>query len=241
MVEIYSNHESLSHAAAKLFVSLAQTAVSQHGRFLAALSGGGTPEGMYRLLARPPYAQQMPWQHTEIFWSDERLVSPDDEESNYHQAYTLLLQHVPIPQTNIYRAKGELDAPDAVADYLNLLQRAGNGQTWPRFDLILLGLGSDGHTASLFPGDTAALEAKTPVTAVSADYNGRPAKRITFTPLLINRARHVLFLVSGENKAAALAAVQQKEENPIRRPALAVQPNAGVVHWLADAAAAARL
>lgn len=240
MLEIFPDYASLSRAAAERVVATAQTAVQSHGRFLVALSGGGTPEGLFRLLATPPYTTQIPWPHTHVFWSDERLVPPDDEASNFRQAHDLLLQHVPIPSNHIYRAQGELDAHDAAADYAKKLRGLAADSTWPRFDLILLGLGSDGHTASLFPGSHATT-ASEPVAAVSADYNGRPAARITFTPTLINRARTVIFLVSGKKKADAVKAVRDGPPDPAKWPAQAIVPSDGQILWLLDAAAAQAL
>ena len=152
-VRVFADAAALSEAAAVLFVQEAKTAVSAHNRFLVALSGGTTPAAMFRLLATPPLSNQVPWPQTHLFWGDERLVPPDDPGSNYGQAHELLLRHVPIPPENIHRAKGELSPAAAVADYAaQLAAMAENGRFFPRFDLAIMGLGSDGHTASLFPG-----------------------------------------------------------------------------------------
>jgi len=143
---------------------------------------------------------------------------------------------VPIPPAQIHRALGEADVTTAVVDYAT--QLAQFSPPWPRFDLILLGMGHDGHTASLFPGPIPPPELTEPVMAVTAHYDGRPAQRITFTPRLINDAHHILFLVTGANKAPALHAVLSGEHNPEQWPAQRIQPQDGRVSWLVDTAAA---
>lgn len=246
-VRVFPDQETLSVAAATLFLEVAQTAVAERGLFTVALSGGGTPRGLYRLLAQAPYDSAVPWAKIHVFWGDERLVPPDDEDSNYGQASADLLRHVPIPATNIYRARGELATEAAVADYISQLgnfaatDESDPGALWPRFDLVLLGLGSDGHTASLFPGAASDEWATKPVVAATADYGGRPAQRLTLTPLVINDAHHVLFLVTGADKAAAVAATLNGPADPDRLPAQRIRPRAGQVTWLLDEVAAAGL
>lgn len=210
--------------------------MARHGRFTAALSGGGTPQPLYQLLAEKPFRNQVAWGRTHVFWGDERLVPPDDAESSYGLTARLLLNHVPIPAENVHRALGEMDADTAVYDYTT--QLAHYAPPWPRFDLILLGMGHDGHTASLFPGPIQAQEETDPVIAVTAHYDGRPAQRITFTPRLINDAHHILFLVTGANKAKALHAVLAGDPDPAQWPAQRIQPRDGRVTWLVDSAAA---
>ncbi|MCA9927383.1 MAG: 6-phosphogluconolactonase [Anaerolineales bacterium] len=236
MISVYPDAVALTEAAATMFVQIAKEAVAKNGRFLVALSGGSTPLALFRRLAQLP---DMPWAKTHIFWGDERLVPPDDPGSNYKQAYEALLQHVPVPPQQIHRALGEVGPSDAAIDYANQLQQlAEPGGLWPRFDLILLGLGSDGHTASLFPGPIPPEAALKPIIAVTADYDGRPAHRITFTPPVINDARHILFLVVGEKKRAALTAVRTAPHNPEKWPAQHIHPHNGTITWLADTAAA---
>jgi 6-phosphogluconolactonase len=241
-IEIFQNHTDLTKKAAEIFVSVAKESVTENGRFLTALSGGSTPKALFELLATPAYADQIDWQHTHVFWGDERLVPPDDLGSNYKLAMDTLLAHVPIPKENIHRAKGELDVETAVIDYTQQLQEMMlPGESIPRFDLTLMGLGSDGHTASLFPGYPPAYENILPVMAVTANYDGRPAQRITLTPLVFNAARHILFLVTGEKKATALAAVLNHQNFPEKWPAQRIQPTNGKIIWLVDKAAAQRL
>ncbi len=246
-IRIFADQEQLSTAAAQLFLESAQAAVAERGVFSVVLSGGSTPRGMYRLLAEPPYATAVPWANTHLFWGDERLVPPDDEESNYGQASAALLAQVPIPAANIHRARGELALEAAVEEYTAQLrefaaaQSSSSATNWPRFDLVLLGLGSDGHTASLFPGQASDEWGTRPVVGATADYGGRPAHRLTLTPPVFNDARHILFLVTGADKAAAVAATLNDAPDPVRWPAQQIRPAAGQVTWLLDAAAATSL
>ncbi|MCA9873092.1 MAG: 6-phosphogluconolactonase [Anaerolineales bacterium] len=238
-IEIFSNPAEMANAAARLFVQIATTAVAERGRFLVALSGGGTPQPLFRRLSQPDYVQEAFWRSTYVFWGDERLVPPDDEGSSFKMAADLLLDHVPIPPDHIHRAKGELDPETAVTDYTRQLEQAASpGRRWPRLDLVLLGLGSDGHTASLFPGPIPPAEANRPVIAVTAHYDGRPAQRLTLTPLVFNDARHLLFLVTGEKKAQAVTAVLYGPPAPQQWPAQRIQPQDGQVTWMLDGAAA---
>lgn len=232
----------MSQAAARLVVGIAQGAVAVHGRFLIALSGGSTPAGLFRRLSQPPFLERMPWAETHVFWGDERLVPPDDPGSNYGQAAELLLRHVPIPTANVHRVLGDANADTAVADYTAQLQQiASPGYAWPRFDLAIMGLGSDGHTASLFPGPVPPAESRNPVMAVTADYNGRPAHRITLTPLVFNDAHHIIFMATGANKAKAVKAVLQGAPEIETWPAQRISAQDGKTTWLLDKAAAADL
>jgi 6-phosphogluconolactonase len=240
-IQIFPNLEELSRAAAHLFVRLAKEAVLERGRFLATLSGGGTPQTLYRLLSQPPFAEQMPWARTHLFWGDERLVPPEHPESSHGMTARLLLNHVPIPPENVHRALGEVGGDTAVADYITQLAQLNPPNPWPLFDLVLLGMGHDGHTASLFPGPITLAEQTEPVIAVTADYEGRPAQRLSFTPLVINDARHILFLATGAKKAAALHAVLEGLADPQTWPAQRIQPHNGTIIWLVDEAAARQL
>ena len=238
-VRVFADFEELSLAAAEEFMVLAQAAVVAHGRFLVALSGGSTPRRLFSLLGQAPFADNIPWAQTHVLWGDERLVPPDREGSNYKQATDHLLKDVPIPAAQIHRVKGELDAAAAVSDYSRQLQElAEPGRAWPRLDLAIMGMGSDGHTASLFPGPISPEETRQPVMAVTAEYDGRPAQRLSLTPLVFNDARHVMFLVSGSEKAEALTAVLNQAGTPEQWPAQRIQPHSGQVLWLVDEAAA---
>lgn len=239
-IRTFKDIESLSRAAAEIFVQAAANAVQARGRFLVALSGGSTPTVLYRLLSTEPLRDQIDWQHTFLFWGDERCVPPEEESSNYRQANEILLKCVPIPDKNILRIKGELPPEEASDAYAHTLKHfADPGLDWPRFDLVLLGMGADGHTASLFPGSQ--VYVATPTLAVSANYHGRPAQRVTLTPPVFNSARVILFLVAGADKTGALQHVLSDEFVPGQYPAQRIRPADGQVIWLVDEAAASHL
>ena len=231
-IRIFKDADELSRAAADLFVTLAVQSIRERGRFLVALSGGSTPMALYRLLAREP----IDWTRIHVFWGDERLVPPEDPENSYGQAWEALLKHIPIPTENIHRVASELDPVAAARDYASILREfAAPPLDWPRFDLVLLGLGEDGHTASLFPGSP--VDATEPVIAVTAQYQGRPARRVTLTPPVFNAARQVIFLVTGANKAVTLRGVFDDYNSSEQIPAKRIQPADGQVTWLVDKAA----
>ena len=231
-IRIFKDADELSRAAADLFVTLAVQSIRERGRFLVALSGGSTPMALYRLLAREP----IDWTRIHVFWGDERLVPPEDAENSYGQAREALLKHIPIPTENIHRVASELDPVAAARDYASILREfAAPPLDWPRFDLVLLGLGEDGHTASLFPGSP--VDATEPVIAVTAQYQGRPARRVTLTPPVFNAARQVIFLVTGANKAVTLRGVFDDYNSSEQIPAKRIQPADGQVTWLVDKAA----
>ena len=234
--QTFADAAALNHAAAWLLTDLAQEAVAANGRFSIALSGGGTPTGVYQLWGQPPFRDEMPWRQTHLFWGDERLVPPDDPGSNYRQIADLLLPHVPIPPQNVHRAKGELAMASAVADYTQQLQEFAAVPAVPILDVVLLGLGSDGHTASLFPGSP--VNPPEWVVGVTADYDGRPAQRLSLTPTVINQARHVIFLVTGASKAATLQKVLYGPHQPDQLPAQRIRPSHGTLTWLLDTAVA---
>jgi 6-phosphogluconolactonase len=236
---IFADAASLNQAAAQLLTTLAQEAVAEHGRFSIALSGGGTPTGVYQRWGQPPFRDAMPWRHTHLFWGDERLVPPDDEGSNYRQIADLLLPHVPIPPENVHRAKGELPLAAAVADYTQELQAFAGETAVPILDVVLLGMGSDGHTASLFPGSP--VDPPEWVVGVTAEYDGRPARRLSLTPTVINQARHIIFLVTGASKAATLQKVLDGPPQPEQLPAQRIQPTHGTLTWLLDTAVAQKV
>lgn len=238
-VRIVPDRASLAETGAEIFVAAALQAVAARGRFLVALSGGSTPRDLFARLTQPPFVTAVPWTAMHVFWGDERLVPPSSSGSNYFHARRQLLDHVPIPATQVHRVRGELTAVEAVADYTRVLATSAEaGRSWPRFDLALMGLGADGHTASLFPGAPAVVETEAPVKAVTADYEGRPAQRVTLTPPVFNDGRELLFLVAGAEKAAALAAVLGDTDDALSWPAQAIQPRAGKLIWLADVEAA---
>lgn len=239
---VFEDSATLFQVADARVRQLATAAVQARGRFLLVLSGGSTPQPLYRRLAEAGEQDPVPWKQTHIFWGDERMVPAADPESNAGQAESLLLTHVPIPDNQIHRIPGEEDPVTAAEAYAQTLQEfAEEGAAWPRFDLVLLGLGSDGHTASLFPGSTFPVPAEQPTQAVLAKYGDRPAGRVTLTSAVFSSARHIFFLVTGDEKAEALARVLEGEYDPTQWPAQRIQPEDGTLVWFADAAAASRI
>jgi len=229
---------ALAQEAAGRILEQARAAVESRGRFSLALSGGSTPQDTYRLLAQEPYRDQVPWDKVHLFWGDERCVPPDDPGSNYHLADRLLISRVPIPAENVHRIPGEL-APEAAARaYRRELEDFFCGPA-PRLDLVLLGLGGDGHTASLFPGAESLEALSDTVLPAEAEYEGRPAQRVTLALPAINAARQILFLVSGEAKAGIVAQVLGSRSGSL--PAERVCPTAGELVWLLDEPAASGL
>jgi 6-phosphogluconolactonase len=225
--------------AAREVLARAGEAVAARGAFSLALSGGSTPRALYALLGDPAgaYAARMPWDRTRVFFGDERHVPPTHPDSNFRMASEALLAHVPIPVASVHRMRGELpDAGEAAAAYEREL-RAVLGEA-PVLDLVLLGLGEDGHTASLFPGSPALDERERWVAAPWVERLG--AWRITLTLPVLERAREVVFLVAGAAKAAPLRrALRREGAEPV--PAARVRPREGRLLWLADRAAAASL
>jgi 6-phosphogluconolactonase len=238
-IRIFKSLEELSRNAAKLFVETAAESIAARGRFLVALNGGSTPTRMFQLLASD-FREEIDWIKTYVFWGDERLVPMHDPESSYGQARDLFLRHVPIPERNVHRVKTEQNPAEAVRDYSDTLKQfAVPPLEWIRFDLGFLGMGEDGHTASLFPGSP--VDVNELVIPVIADYQGRPAQRVTLTPLVFNSARLVAFMATGEKKAATLAQVLSGRYNPELYPAQRIDPKDGKTIWLVDEDAASKL
>jgi 6-phosphogluconolactonase len=239
-ITVVASRAALAEEAAQAVAGAAEEAVRLRGRFTLALSGGSTPRRLYARLASPPFRSRIDWARVHVFWGDERCVPPDHPDSNYRLAYESLLSKVPIPPERIYRMRGEDPDPERAAeDYARELRRAFSlkpGEL-PRFDLILLGLGADGHTASLLPGSPALDE--TTRLAVAAYAGPLRVSRLTLTLPVLNAAARVIFLVSGAEKAEALSAVLKGGASP-NRPASLIRPARGTL-WLVDRAAAASL
>lgn len=237
-VEIYPDPPALFQAAAERFVQIANDAVSARGEFFLALAGGNTPRDFYRLLAAVEWQVRVPWHNTQVFFGDERCVPPDHRESNFRMAREALLDQLKLPEANIHRMAGEQNPQLAAAAYAAEIHRtfAACGLDQPRFDLILLGLGNDGHTASLFP-DTEALHEKTKLVVANEVATGN-TRRLTMTLPLLNLARHVLFLVSGEGKRAIVEEIFKNTTRSFQYPAERVVPVDGRVMWMLDRAAA---
>ncbi|MBI2883011.1 MAG: 6-phosphogluconolactonase [Candidatus Methylomirabilis oxyfera] len=240
---VVADQAALAQEAAKRVVAIAEEAVARCNRFTVALSGGSTPKRLYSLLAAEPYCTRLPWRGTHLFWGDERAVSPDHPDSNFGMARAALLSRVPIPANQVHRMRAErADLDEAAGEYQAEIARMFAAQPPdepPAFDLILLGLGPDGHTASLFPYTRALRETRW---WVASNYIPElKANRLTLTPPILNRAATILFLVSGADKAAALQAVLEGPPDPERLPAQLIRPVAGRLAWLVDQAAASRL
>ena len=238
---VCSDAEELNRRAAEQFVRLATESVAARGRFTVALSGGSTPAALYSLLAGETFRPFLPWSKMYFFWGDERCVLPDHPESNYGMARVTMLEKAPVPEENVYRVPTENgNAQSVAAEYEQLLRTFFGfyeGQQ-PRFDLILLGLGEDGHTASLFPG-AASLEEMGTVT--SNDIQRLGTHRITLTIPAINQAAYIVFLVSGSSKASVLKEVLEGQDQPTRLPSQCIQPVKGKLLFLVDRAAASEL
>jgi 6-phosphogluconolactonase len=233
---IVSGPDELNRAAAGEFVRSAQNAIGDHGRFVVALSGGNTPRSVYGMIASE-HRDRLPWDEVFIFFGDERHVPPDHPDSNYRMAEEALLSRVPIPTGNIYRIRAELPAQDAAARYEQALREffhLADGE-WPRFDLILLGMGDDGHTASLFPGTAGLKEDRRLVIANHVEK--LQTERITFTFPVLNNAAEVLFLISGASKAEVIGTVLGASPPENKFPIQQVSPRAGRVLWILDKAA----
>jgi 6-phosphogluconolactonase len=234
-VHVYESPEELAGAAAREFAAKAEEAIEERGRFAVVLAGGSTPKAMYGILARD-YANRIDWSKVHVFFGDERTVPPDHEDSNYTMAREALLDHFSLG--SIHRMKGELPPEESAFAYEEELREFFGAEELPRFDLILLGIGGDGHTASLFP-ETPALE----VTDrwVVANYVPKlDTIRITLTVPVINAARSVIFLVAGDDKAEALKEILEGDADPRKYPARLVQPPGGP-NWMLDRAAAGSL
>ncbi len=228
----YPDAHALSDATAQAIIDHGQRAIRERGRFTLALSGGSAPKPVYRLLAERQ--DQLDWSRVLLFWGDERTVPADHDESNYGMAFSTLLSGLNIPYS-AYRLRGEADPQAAAAEYEQIIRAIFPGEAVPRFDLILLGMGEDGHTASLFP-HTAALDERERL-AVANKVEKLQTWRLTFTVPLINAARRVLFLLSGDSKADILRRVLHGEQQPHELPSQLIQPTDGELAFYIDAAA----
>jgi 6-phosphogluconolactonase len=238
MILVYDDLEALSFAAAGLFVQQARQAVQDHGWFSVVLSGGNTPRRTYELLAQPPFRDRVPWPYLHIFWGDERCVPVDDPRSNSRMAHEALLDHVSIPAQQIHPIACAQTPHEVAEQYEALLQDFFAGQP-PRFDLIFLGLGENGHTASLFPGTPVLAEPERWVAEVYVAE--QEMYRVTLTVPIINQAAVVAFLVAGVGKAQILKEVLETPREAPQWPAQLIQPQDGVLQWLIDRQASSLL
>ncbi len=233
--------DQLALSAARSVAQIASESIRERGRFTVALAGGSTPQKTYRLLARDQAALAVDWSKAYLFFGDERYVPPDDNRSNYKMAHDALLTVAPIPADHVFpMPTGRATPQQSAEEYARTLETffgTRNGQM-PVFDLILLGLGDDGHTASLFPGAAALAVNDLPVTASEPGTLPPPVDRITLTYPVLNAARYVVFLVAGATKAEAFRDVWQSRAVPNERPAAGVHPEPGILIWIVDQAAA---
>jgi len=226
---ICSDVDELNRKAAEQFVALARQAIAARGRFAVALAGGSTPKGLYSLLATGEFSEQIAWQQVHLFWGDERCVAPDHAESNFRMVKESLLAKIPIPSENVHRMAGELAPLAAAAAYERELKEFFSPleKNLPRFDLLLLGLGEDGHTASLFPGSSALNES---ARLVAPSYVEKlDAHRLTLTLPVINHGAQISFLVAGKSKASIVTEILRRETGGY--PAARIQPARGQVTW----------
>jgi 6-phosphogluconolactonase len=238
-IKVFSTVEELKSEAAVLFAEKAKTAIGQRDRFVVALSGGHSPFPVYRSLADPKDESRIPWKYIHFFWSDERYVPLSDKRSNAGNAMREFLNKVPAPPGQVFPVYRETASSEEAAESYDSLIRDYFTERIPRFDFIFLGCGEDGHTASLFPGSSAINENEKLVVGVAQGESD--IARVTMTPLLINQARAVVFIVYGENKASAVMHVLEESRQSIKYPAQAINPVAGELYWLLDEAAASEL
>lgn len=236
-VRVFRTPDELAGALADFFVQRAREAITARDAFHVALAGGTTPKSAYALLAESPLRDNIEWAKVHVYFSDERCVPPQSEESNFKTADDVFLSRVSIPREHIYRMRGEEYPLEAARAYAELVSE-NLGQV-PLFDLIMLGMGADGHTASLFPGTDPLIDTDLLVRAPYVEK--MKTYRLTFTPRVINNSRHAVIATEGSAKAAALHAALEGPHDPIVYPVQIVAPATGSLTWLADAAAAAEL
>jgi 6-phosphogluconolactonase len=240
MMHIFSKAEELNQELAAFIVSAAREAVAEKGRFTFALTGGSSPKKLYKLLTQAPYKDELFWKDTFIFWGDERFVPQDDDRYNAKMAYETLLNHVPVPKDQIFPMPySDVIPPEEIARQYENVLRNHFGTAAPEFDLILLGMGDDGHTASLFPHTPVLQEKDRWVSEVY--HTGQQMYRITLTAPLINKAKKIAFILFGENKAQVLYNVLEGDYQPEHLPTQLIKPERGEIHWFTDEAAAGKL
>ena len=242
-IEVLADDAAVARRGAEIFARAARDAVKRRGAFTAALSGGSTPRRLYEFLGRDPWLSTVPWGQVHLLWGDERCVPPDSPESNYRMAREAFIARVPIPPKNVFRMRGEDDPAEAAVAYEMSLRELGRTTgamplEAPVIDLVLLGIGTNGHTASLFPRSPSLRIAERLTVATEVPDLGW---RLTLTVPVINAARRVVFVATGEEKAAVLARILQGPPRGDELPAQLIAPHPGRLTWLLDEAAAARL
>jgi 6-phosphogluconolactonase len=228
-LDVFPDTEALAQGLADFFVNASETAITERGGFYVALAGGTTPCAAYELLAQEPLVSRISWPDVYVYFGDERCVQPIDPLSNYLTARETLLDRIEIPAHNIHRMRGEIPPAEGAAEYAKILRE---DLADLRFDLVMLGMGKDGHTASLFPGSDPLTDDDRLVRTTYSEATG--TDRITITPMIINAARSIAMCTAGPEKAAALAHVREGEYNPTKYPAQIVAPSDGQYIWLVD-------
>jgi len=244
ILHIYKTPEELSAAVAKWIADQIRDTLKNQDRFVIVLSGGSTPKQLHKILAATPYKEQIEWSKLHIFWGDERDVPFDDERNNAKMAFDTLLNHVPVPPSQIHIMRTDIPPEQSAIEYEKILHQYFDPQQLKRlpgntFDLVLLGMGDDGHTLSLFPGTTLVHEEKTWVK--SFFLSSQNMYRISLTKSIVNRSARIAFLTTGQSKANALKQVLQGAHNPDLYPSQVIQPANGELHWFVDEAAAGLL
>ncbi len=229
-IQVLPDIDAISREAAKIFITTAERCISSHGRFTVAVSGGSTPIRLFTLLGSKIFADKVDWSSVHFFWVDERCVPKDDKDSNFNGAWDSLLSHIPVPKTNIHRIKGEASPADGALEYESDLKGFFGANGVPAFDLIFLGMGEDGHTASLFPSSDSLKESER--LAVPVYVEKMKSWRITLTLPVLNNAKSVVFLVTGKNKTDVLKEILDKKSK--KYPAGLVKPDHGDLIWLVD-------
>ena len=237
-LHIYKNPDELSHAVAKWIADDIATTLKKQDRYTIALSGGSTPKALHKILAASPYKEQIDWTKLHIFWGDERDVPFEDDRNNAKMAYDTLLNFVPVPATQIHVMRTDIGPVESAAEYEKILHEYFD-RSPDSFDLVLLGMGDDGHTLSLFPGTAAVHEEK--AWAIAYFLKAQDMYRITLTKTIVNKAARIAFLTTGAGKAHALKEVQEGTYNPDLYPSQEIKPVRGELHWFVDEAAAAGL
>lgn len=242
-LHIYKDADALSVAVADWMATLIYTKLQGQQRFTLALSGGSTPQKLHKILASSPYKEKIDWTKLHIFWGDERYVPLTDERSNAKMAFDTLLNHVPVPAENIHIMRTDISPEASAVEYEKILHsyfgEEGTASSIATFDLLLLGMGDDGHTLSLFPGTTMVNEKAT--WCSSFFLQQQDMYRITITQTAANLSKHIAFLTTGGGKTAALQQVLQGAFNPNLYPSQLIKPVNGQLHWFVDEAAAAKL
>lgn len=228
--------EELYQALVEKFCEIIVRSIKANGLAYVTLSGGSTPIPFLKILSQQ---NSLPWDLIHFYWADERCVPPDNSESNYAQAKNLLFDNISIIGANIHRIKGELDAVKAVREYIeDLKSHRSTNLEWPRMDFVLLGMGEDGHTASLFPGKGKIVFDNSPVVVTWANYQSRPAQRITLTPMVFNTSKNIAFLVTGKSKAKMVANILRMQCENEDLPVNWIKPLSGNITWFLDTCAA---